>query len=314
MEQNPWPSWHRNPEVLAQLPWRMRLLAAYDRVMWRIQPPSRRRRGHILGSAFLLRSMGAVRRRLGLSNVSELRIGDVTVFCDLADTRFVHVVAELGPDTGERRILGRLVSPGTCFVDVGANHGSIGLIAATLVGSAGSVIAIEPQPRLAPLVERSLAASPAGRTTVHQVAAGQAPGAIELNVPRGRSGSASVHRGAVGDDVDVIRVEVETIDDLVGPDQPGPVVMKIDVEGHELAALRGATQTLQRYAPPIVLELNPHTTEAAGYSIAELVDFLYDQGYAISDYDSFPEVQERSLVDVERMRNVVAMPSGEALS
>jgi FkbM family methyltransferase len=304
-------AWYRQKPVLIQLPWRMRAVGAYCRLMWRLQPAAKRRRGHILGASYLQRSMGEVRSRLGKSNEHELVVNGMTVFCDLGDTRFVHVVAELSQLTSDRRILTQLLRPGSCFVDIGANHGSFGLSAAAIVGPTGTVIAVEPQPLLAKLVEKSLRISPAGRAVVHQVAVGSEPGTVDLYVPRGQGGSATLHAEAVAEsELRQISVPMETVDRLLAHAKiEGPLVMKIDVEGHELSALEGATETLRRHRPPIILELNPHTAHAAGHSIADLVEFLALQGYRIAEYATYPEAQAPDDVDLTRMRNVVAVPA-----
>ena len=54
-------------------------------------------------------------------------------------------------------VLGRYLKQGDVFVDLGANEGYFSVIASPLVGSAGRVIAIEPQSRLQNTIQENLA-------------------------------------------------------------------------------------------------------------------------------------------------------------
>lgn len=47
---------------------------------------------------------------------------------------------------------------------------------------------------------------------------------------------------------------------------PGRTVIKLDVEGSELAALLGARKLIQAVAPPLMIEINPQAMQAAGTS------------------------------------------------
>lgn len=59
-------------------------------------------------------------------------------------------------------------------------------------------------------------------------------------------------------------------------------VMKVDVEGAELAVLKGAAGTIQREKPAIIFEANADTCEAGGYSVEVLLEWLGGQGYEVS--------------------------------
>lgn len=58
-----------------------------------------------------------------------------------------------------------------------------------------------------------------------------------------------------------------------------PTLIKLDIEGWEVRALRGAKRTLREHHPIIVCEVNRHALERAGTSAAELHETLWLAGY-----------------------------------
>ena len=57
--------------------------------------------------------------------------------------------------------------------------------------------------------------------------------------------------------------------------------MKIDVEGAELQVLKGAQETIARYHPVLLIELDDRLLESMGTSSAEIIGFLSDHGYSL---------------------------------
>jgi len=152
---------------------------------------------------------------------------------------------------------------GGTAVDVGAWYGPW---TARLASIAGRVVSIEPNPDLARLVR---AGCPGAE--VVQAAASDHDGTARLWLPpggRGAEGTASLEH-ASGRPVTVPRV---TIDGLRLADVR---FIKIDVEGHEAAVLRGAEATIRRDAPVLVLEL-----ETRHQRIEDIVGLLAGWGYA----------------------------------
>jgi FkbM family methyltransferase len=70
-----------------------------------------------------------------------------------------------------------------------------------------------------------------------------------------------------------------TVDHEVERNGLVPTVLKIDVEGHEAAVLRGAAQTLRRHRPVVFLELHLDVLEAEGAPPADVLAMLEAAGY-----------------------------------
>jgi hypothetical protein len=73
------------------------------------------------------------------------------------------------------------------------------------------------------------------------------------------------------------RVKVTTIDDICR--DVAPNVIKIDVEGAELQAIRGAREVLSRNSPMLFVAVHPDAMRLLGTSPSELVEYLGKFGY-----------------------------------
>jgi FkbM family methyltransferase len=176
----------------------------------------------------------------------------------------------------------RLVHPGDHVVDAGANWGLFTARLAELTGSTGRVTAFEPNPGHATTLGAIAARHP--WVTVHEAALSDSPGEAELAVPvhQGRelSALASLEPAAADDEVRFrkVPVEVTTLDAALGEGGPPVRFVKCDVEGHELAVLRGGERMLRRDRPALLLEAEQrHQPEGA--SVTDVLDHLRWMGY-----------------------------------
>ncbi|MGK2950403.1 MAG: FkbM family methyltransferase [Acidimicrobiales bacterium] len=155
-----------------------------------------------------------------------------------------------GHQEPELRHLADFVPVGGTAVDVGA---WMGPWTRALASRSDAVHAIEPQPALAAFLRRVAPSN----VTVHEAAAGDEPGEATLVVDArpGRDQLARLGQETV-EGVDPQhrvehRVRVVTLDELELQDVR---FVKIDVEGHELAALEGAAGLLAAARPVVLLE------------------------------------------------------------
>ena len=145
--------------------------------------------------------------------------------------------AYLHPTAGEPelRLLPRLCPGDEIAIDVGANHGDY---TAILVGLARDVIAVEPNPDIVRVLEARLGDEiRRQRLQLVQGALGAEAGTARLFVPDAGSGLASLDAPPIATAGKAIEVSVRRLDDLVGGRRVG--FIKIDVEGYEVAVLRG---------------------------------------------------------------------------
>ena len=180
-------------------------------------------------------------------------------------------------------LLGALLRPGDTFLDIGANIGMMTLHAAKLVGSEGKIIAFEPQPSCVRKLERQLELNNIHHVTVHNIGLADQAAEMVMSVPRGGSIMAHIGATVVFSD-EQIKIPVRRGDDLVAA-VSGRLVIKIDVEGYEVQALRGLGKTIALNRPAIISELNAHHLQRAGKTEQEAIAFFTDRdyvGYAIS--------------------------------
>jgi FkbM family methyltransferase len=170
------------------------------------------------------------------------------------------------------------VSTGMTVVDVGAHVGLHSLRLSRAVGDTGHIIAVEPSPANASLLRKHLEWNRCQNVTVIEAAAGECESEIEFAFrpdPTDPGGFAN----SVAYDIGGNRacVKVTTIDEVCRGLTPD--VIKIDIEGAELLAVRGARSVLLESAPILFVAVHPDAMRALGTSPSELVELLGEFGY-----------------------------------
>lgn len=184
-----------------------------------------------------------------------------------------------------QRVLQAHVRPGDTFYDIGANVGFLTLVGARLVGRGGTVVAFEPAPATAALLDANVARNALGTVRVQRIAlgaeAGQAAFTVAAENQYGRMASLELNGTQA---VEQITVRVERLDALVDGGLPPPSVIKMDIEGAETEALAGAAETLATHRPVVLCEL--HGTQKAVAAV-----FL-ELGYSLRGLDDVRETDE----------------------
>ena len=187
----------------------------------------------------------------------------------------VETAGQLEP--GTLAVACALAREGGLAVDVGAHVGTFTVPLARRVGAGGQVIAVEPTPRTAGVLRRTLALNALQeRVILHECAAGAARGRVRLNLAR--VGSHNSLLPLDGEQEGEAEVEMQALDDLVPAGRPSAVI-KIDAEGLELDILRGAGRVL-RESPGagVIAEFGPVHLARVGVSVADWLDMFRAQG------------------------------------
>lgn len=193
------------------------------------------------------------------------------------------VLADRRHETAEHRFLRSLNLSGQVVYEVGAFHGLLTLF---FSGRAKEVIAYEPNPSSHRRVLENLRLNGRANVRVRNVAVGEREGSITLLcdtlMPGGTSGDPALAAQIRGSSPEATTIDVRVVpldDDIAAAGLPPPDFVKIDIEGMELPALRGMTQTLALYRPALYLEMHGATATHKDQNVRAIVEFLSGLGY-----------------------------------
>ena len=141
----------------------------------------------------------------------------------------------------------RRLKPGDVFIDAGANIGVYTVLASRLVGPSGRVIAVEMMPDTADRLEAHVRINELHNVTVVRQALSDASGGIvTATVQAGKFGQATIaedsERYGLGTRIEVTST---TLDDVTAG-IASIALMKMDLEGAEMPALRGGASTMTK--------------------------------------------------------------------
>lgn len=175
-----------------------------------------------------------------------------------------------------------ILKAGDTVIDGGANYGYWSLVANSVVGPRGRVVAVEAMPDTADRLVGNLQASRAHAVDVVRAALSDVEGRVTLHAFENDPFAGRSSIGVPAREKEVSKFEVaQTTLDLVAARLPKPpVLVKLDVEGSELRALGGARGLLSSDTPPIVtFEWNETMALPVGWHPKEALAFLREHGY-----------------------------------
>jgi FkbM family methyltransferase len=168
-----------------------------------------------------------------------------------------------------------------CAIDGGAH---IGTWSKVMAGVFERVVAVEPSADTFECLDFNMAQFGCTNVARRNVAIGQAPGFVTMqldkaNEARANTGARFTKAGG--------RIPVETIDswhlERVG-------FLKLDIEGSEPFALRGAKDTLTRCRPIVLFENKKLWSRHFGLPKGAVSDFLTAQGYRLTESISMDQI------------------------
>lgn len=178
----------------------------------------------------------------------------------------------------------QFIPVGGCAVDGGAFNGDATIAYARAAWNSGLVFAIEPGELAFKCLAHNVALFPEQNTLAVNCALGEIEGNCDHVVHVSDLGMSHTTSSVTGN----MRVlPLDTIIKAGFPDGNDRKVdfIKLDLEGAELSALKGAQRILAEDRPVIVLEVNHYALQQHGAGYTEIIAFLTQAGYRSRQVD-----------------------------
>ena len=162
-----------------------------------------------------------------------------------------------------------LLQPGDVVLECGAHHGCKTVVFSYWVGDEGKVIAFEPVPRNADIIQKNIKINNLQNVILERKAVGSKEGKIVMT---DESNSQVVNRKGSG-----FEVNITHLDKYV---HLNPAFLKIDVEGFEIEVLKGA-QSILKKRPTLMIEIHPNALKRYNSSVEDLFNLIDAEKYKL---------------------------------
>ncbi len=268
----------------------------------------------LTGIRSALRGLKSIRQRLTeiehiVTGPRAVPVGDGLILAKLKFDDVLMVIEERDRLIGPRLIMNGIYEKGLTayfrsiaseiktFVDVGANIGYYTVLFGKHLRRRGQVFAFEPDHTNFALLQRNAQINWIDKSNIvlERLALSEIPGTARLhrNVekPANTSLLAPTEEERAFNAFEVYDVPTTSLDEYFRTRNEGIDLIKIDVEGHELAVLKGARATIT--ANPnvrLVFEWDPERWERCGVTASAVLDFLDEVGLSAALVSSRGEV------------------------
>jgi FkbM family methyltransferase len=177
--------------------------------------------------------------------------------------------------------LSQRIKPGSICFDVGANVGAYVLQLAHWTGPTGKVIGFEPNPMAVEVLSEHVQFNRfEAIVSIEKSAVGSSSGTTTMYCSAADGMSRPVEQNSLLHSAERITVPMTTIDDFCARTGMEPDWILIDIEGFELAALRGAARTIERRQGNLglVVEIHPALWASAGAARSDVERVLSETG------------------------------------
>jgi FkbM family methyltransferase len=225
---------------------------------------------------------------------------------DAADYTQQDIFWSGAKDPAEIREALRCMPKGSVMFDLGANFGYYAITLASALQGDCRIYAFEPNRNTMQRLEKNVALNGTRGLHLLEVGLSDTRGQAFVVETPAHSGAAYLSQTPISGPCNPASVPVTTIDLFCEQQNIHRLdLVKMDIEGAELRALRGGVAAFKRLQPALLIELNPETSERAGYSVRDLVVFLEDLGYAIYNVRSRARITRDHLPAQRHSMNVI---------
>lgn len=186
----------------------------------------------------------------------------------------------------------KLIKNGDIILDVGANIGYYSVIMSKLIGNDGKIYSFEPTKYFRDVLEVNLKINSITNVTVLSYGLSDFKKSLEIQIG---SSSASLHNTSEKEDLLRETIELNVLDEVINELDINRIdFIKIDVDGHEPAFLKGALKTIEKYKPIVLLEVMHLNYLNYGISAWDFYDYLKQLGFHIFSEIDLREYKDRT--------------------
>ena len=185
------------------------------------------------------------------------------------------------------------INSSTDAINIGANIGLFSNLLADNINSDKKVLAIEPTTRALEILKKNIVRNNnQKKIIVYEGLVNDLEGIYEINIVPGKEEYSTigkmVHSSVKNEFLIKEKVNGVKLDSLVKINNIHPGILVVDVEGAEMKVLKGAVETIKKYNPIIISELDDDLLKEQGTDSKEVLKFLQELNYEIrnSDEDS----------------------------
>lgn len=213
----------------------------------------------------------------------------------------------------------RFCKEGMYCIDVGANFGYYSVLIASLVGEYGKVVCFEPSKIFRERLLENIELNSLKNIIVFETGLSNRKATEKMYIG---SQTATMH-WVEGEDngatPSILSIELDSLD-IIFPSLKIEKIdfIKADIDGHELYFLKGAEQTIRKFKPTILLEVNNLHYWKAGVNIFDFHKFVVDLGYSIYQEGTLKEITDLELFlpaacDYSKSANIILATSFPSL-
>lgn len=219
---------------------------------------------------------------IGQENISVvLKNTGVRLLIDSRDKRFIpiEILNFKATEAVERELILKLVSHCKVVVDVGANIGWYTINLGKLK-NVEKVFAFEPIPYTFEYLKRHVSLNEVSKAEIFNCGLSNEVGQREFFWTTEETGSSSMANIRERSAIDVVKCELDTLDNFMKDRNISVDFLKIDVEGAELFVLQGAIKSIKSGSPIIFAELLRKWAAKFGYHPNDVIQLLESSGYS----------------------------------
>ena len=194
------------------------------------------------------------------------------------------------------------------FIDIGANIGAYSLIASKLVEKTGMVIAFEPVNTINKMLIENIMMNDLTNITVEKKAVYDQNTNLELFISNEQNMGMSSILNHSHESGEKQKIEAITLDNYVQLKKLAKIdLVKIDIEGAEIHALKGMKQSLVKFKPTLIIEISDGILENSSVKSNAIYDFLFDLNYVPYNIDEKGNIKDFSSKDIN-YHNYIFLP------